>query len=455
MKREGSFFPATVLWIVGLSFALKIVFALLATDMKRAPDELQYLHGARQILATGTPAYPNPIWDEAHASPVYPYLLAACFRLFPGSGVTAARIFQVVLSSLTVLLLYRISLRAFDRKTAVVAAAVTAFYPPLIGFSHYLYAETVYTFLLVALAAALLAAGDRPGMWRIFCVGLIGGVTALTRSVFLVQIPFLVAWFVLASRAGRKWSAGRVAVFLAGIFIVIAPWTARNISRYDAFLLIDSNAGNVLYKNLNAIRQENHDIGMGTRWAEEKRAYRGSIPFRPRVEIDNIAKRNSAEVRAAILFTLRHPVLYAKHCAIRAAELLNPTSFPIKAIRRAYYAGLPPPLGELLAWISLLSVMAVLAASAAGIWGGLANPDRSLPFLLVIGNIALAVLVVSMSRYRLPMMPLLIPFGVNALLQGKALFRKGGGWDRKRLAAAAITLVLLVSIWIVYIPYSL
>lgn len=456
MKKGTRLFPAALLVVAGLSFALKIGLAVYAAGMQPAPDELQYIYGARRIARTGVPSYPNPNWDEAHASPAYPYFLAACFRLFPDSGATAARLVQVALSTATVLLVYPIARRAFSRRTALVSAGVVAFYPPLVAFSHYLYAETIYTFLLVALAAALLAAGDRPGAARPFAAGLLGGAAALTRSVFIAQIPFLLLWFFLARRRGRSWSRAAIALFLAGIAVVVAPWTIRNVARYDAFLLIDSNAGNVLYKNLNAIRQENHDIGMGTRWREEAEAHRGPVPLRPRVDEENIAKRNSAEVRAALAFVARHPALYLRQCAVRAAELVNPTSYPIKAMRRNYYPGLPPAAAETLILICLLSVMAVLAAGLAGVWAGGKGADRLLPLLLIVGNTALAVAVVSMSRYRLPMMPFLVPFGVNAILHGKSVFTgRDGRVAWRRAAAAAILLALTAWAWAIYVPYSL
>lgn len=455
MKGEGRNFSAPLLLIALLSLALKIGLALLVSDMTPAPDESQYIFGARNIARCGVPAYPNPNWDEAHASPVYPYFLGACFRLLPGTAaVTAARLAQAVLSTLTVLLIYRIARRGFGKKVALVSAGVTAFYPPLVAFSHYLYAETIYTFLLVLLAATLLGAGEKPGAARSYLAGLIGGVAALTRSVFLAQIPFLLIWFFLANRAGRRWNLAVTAIFLAGIFTVIAPWTVRNVVRYDGFLLIDSNAGNVLYKNLNAIRQENHDIGMGTRWREEAASYSGAIPLRPRVKIDGIAERNAAEVRRAVLFVLRHPALYAGQCVLRAAELVNPTSFTIKAIRRGYYPGLSPGLAEILVWITMLSVMAVLAAGAVGIWGGGGNPDRTLPLLLVVGNMALAVMVVSMSRYRLPMMPFLIPIGTAAALQGGRFFVRHGRPVWRRIVPAAAALLLMGWAWVIYVPFS-
>ncbi len=454
MSKNNRFTAWALVAVIGISLLLKIALALSAADMTLEPDEAQYLFGARSIARTGVPAYPNRYWDEAHASPIYPYLMGGCFLLLPDvKALTAIRIIQAVLSTLTVFLLFRISRRAFNRRVALLSAAIAAFYPALVAFSHYLYAETIYLFLLVLLVDIILSGEQKPGVRRAFAAGLIAGIAALTRSVFLSQLPIILLWFFLARRSGRRWGVRTAAVFLAGMIVTIAPWTVRNTIHYDGFLMIDSNAGNVLYKNLNAIRQENHDIGMGTRWREDAASYVGDIPFRPRVDEKGIAARNSAEVKAAVGFLFRHPLLYAKNCAGRAAELVNPTSFLVKAIKRNHYPGLSPGWGTMLTWITLAGAMIVLTAGAIGIFGTPLTADRTFLLLVILGNTALGVLVVSMSRYRLPMMPFLIPFAVNAVLTWRTLF-VGQGKLFRLLPLAAILLFLVWS-WIRYIPFSL
>ncbi len=453
MKKGDRFFTRTLLVVAAIALVLRVVLVFLAAGMERAPDEEQYVFGGRAIARTGVPRYPNPNWDEAHSSPVYPYLMGGAFLLFDGPrAVTAVKLLQAFLGTGTVLLVYAVGRRAFDRRTALAAAAAAAVYPALVAFTHYIYAETIYTFLLMLVATILIGGRPSPSARRVFLAGLVAGAATLTRSVFLATVPFLAAWVFITGVDRRRDGMKRVAILLAGILVVIAPWTVRNALRYDGFLLIDSNTGNVLYKNLNVLRQENHDIGMGTRWREDAAGWRGKIPLRPRVEIENIPCRNAAEVKRALLFVGRHPVIYIRNCAVRAAELVNPTSFLVKAIRRGYYPDLPPVVGEVLVILSLLLTMTVLLAGFAGILTAPRSTAVLLAILLIAANLLLGVLVVSMSRYRLPIMPLMLLFAADFLLRGRRLlFSPGNG--RRKAAIVLVALFLLAS-WIRYVPYS-
>ena len=121
-----------LLIIIGIAVALRLIGLWMASDLEPKRDEKQYFAAARSIAETGYPVYPNPIWDEAHSSPGYPYLLAACYELVgKASFRLTSQVVQVALSVFTVFLVYWIARRAFDQQTAWVAAAATAVFPTL------------------------------------------------------------------------------------------------------------------------------------------------------------------------------------------------------------------------------------------------------------------------------------------------------------------------------------
>lgn len=438
--------------LLGLSTLLKLALLVPAAGLPLRADERQYVAGAVAIATTGVPVYPNPVWDEAHSSPLYPYGLALVYLVVGEGGFrTAARAMQVLLSTLTVLVIYLVAARAFDRRNALISAGVTAFFPTFIAYSHYFYTETLYTVLFVAIGGVLLC-GVRPlSLRRVFAAGIVGGLAALTRSGFIVQAPFVLLWLLFAGGAPLRRRALAAAFFALGMVAAIAPWSVRNAVRYERFLLIDTNGGNVLHKNWNAIRQENHDIGMDKRWRDDRQSYEGAIPFRERVEIDEPIARNSAEIRAAVRFTLRHPALFLRQSLIRAEELVNPTSFLVRAIRLGDYA-LPPIAAETLVWSVLVSTMALLAFGAFGLSAlRPSNTAATLPALLICSNVVVCVAIVSMSRYRYPMMPLLVPFAVDGLVR---LPRLAAQRPRAFWAALATVGAMAVA-WVRYVPYSL
>ena len=434
-----------------LSTLLKLALLVPAARLPLRADERQYVTGAIAIAKTGVPAYTNPNWDEAHSSPLYPYALGAvCLVVGEEHLASAARVLQVLASTLTAWLVFVVAARVFERRIALASAAIVALGPTFVGYTHWFYTETLYTLLFVGLAAVLLG-GERPISYRrALAAGLVAGLAALTRGAFVVQAPFVLAWLLLAGDAAPRRRALTALAFALGMTATIAPWTIRNAVRYQRFLLIDTNGGNVLYKNWNAIDQENHDVGLERRWQKEQESYHGAIPLRPRVESDDPLARNSAEIEAAVQFTLAHPLLYAEQSLVRAAEFVNPTSFLVRSIRYGDY-DVSPAVAELVVWSVLLGTMALLAFGAFGL---AARPDgapAALLVLLMLSNVAVCVAIVSMSRYRLPMMPLLAPFAVHGLVSLRRLPA-----ERPRAFTLALALVVAMAVaWVRYVPYSL
>ena len=126
-----------------------------------------------------------------------------------------------------------------------------AFYPTLIGFPHFFWTETVYIFLLVCFTALLVAEDNPPSARQCFFAGLVAGLASLTRSILVPQLAFVALWILITGQATRRRRTLSVIALLLGTAVVIAPWSVRSTVRNDRFLLIDTNAGNVLYKNWN------------------------------------------------------------------------------------------------------------------------------------------------------------------------------------------------------------
>ncbi len=441
-----------VLVILVASTLLKLLLLGPAAGIPLKQDQRQYVEGAIAISTTGTPAYPNPAWDEGHSSPLYPYGLAAHHRVLGQEHfLTGVRVTQVILSTLTAWLVYLIALRLFDRRNALLSLGLAAFFPTFIAYSHYFYSETVYTFLLLWIVALLLAREGPTTPRRALCAGILGGLAALARGAFILQAPFVLLWLLLPRGGGPKQRGLACAAFLLGLAGTIAPWSVRNTLHYGHFLLIDTNGGNVLHKNWNALRPENHDVGMRSRWRKDRKAYAGEVPFRERIAEEDIVLRSGAETRAAIAFTLAHPMIFLRNSVTRAKELVNPTSLLVRTIRRGAYAGLPPLLAEVLVWLVLLSTMGVLAFGMLGLAARPPTPEQLLPLFLILGNVIVCVFIISMSRYRYPMMPLLIPFAIEGARRCRVLCteRNPGWW------VAIGTIALMSLAWIAYVHYSL
>jgi hypothetical protein len=129
-------------------------------------------------------------WDRrgiyTNSAPLFPFLLAGLFRLL-GPDLALAAAAQAVLSAATCLVIGRMALHLFgERRVAYLAAALAALYGPFIFFTTKLHATTVEVALAALAFGAIAWAIRRPALRRWFAAGLAAGVTALARPTFAV-----------------------------------------------------------------------------------------------------------------------------------------------------------------------------------------------------------------------------------------------------------------------------
>lgn len=177
----------------------------------------------------------------AEYPPLHPAVLSAA--AFAGvDGVTGMRLWLALFGaasvSLTGLLAWRLSGRGL---AALVAAAVAAVHPLWFQADATLMPETLAALLGGAVVLLAVEVARQPSARRSIVLGAACGLAALTRAEAVV---LLVAVAVPAAVAGaRRWQAAAITV--AAATLVVAPWLARNLARFDRVVPISTNAGSV------------------------------------------------------------------------------------------------------------------------------------------------------------------------------------------------------------------
>jgi 4-amino-4-deoxy-L-arabinose transferase-like glycosyltransferase len=211
------------------------------TNQLRA-DAREYFLYAHNLLNHGTYSRDDrslslenhsPVPDAVR-SPGYPLFLSLFMWDSPSRTIVPRIQFvQVLLSSITVLLAFRVFKRFLANTWSAAAALLTALSPHLIVINTYLLTEALFTFLLVLSGYGANRLALRPSCRAAAALGMVLGAATLVRPSFQF-FPFCAAAFFFIT--ARKASGFRLAAaVLGGFFIIIAPWHARNLSTLGVF----------------------------------------------------------------------------------------------------------------------------------------------------------------------------------------------------------------------------
>ena len=215
-------------------------------------DAPSYLGPARELLEHGRFDTANPPGQpEFLRTPGYPVFVATVYRVF-GETNTAVLLVQVLLSALTVFLVYLLASRMWSESVGLLAALFTAIEPLQNATTATLLTECLAALLLVALAAVGFEVFTRakPRLWLLALFGLVLAAATLLRPVTYYFPLIVVALLVLRyARRREQWPdlVKMTAAFLAPLVVLLGGWQFRNHERVDSWRISGIEAKN-LYK---------------------------------------------------------------------------------------------------------------------------------------------------------------------------------------------------------------
>lgn len=259
MKRRPWLAPAL---LVGIALLIRV--AVIAADSGYVPahDAFDYDRHARSIA--GGEGFPESGYvpeggPSALRPPVYPYFLGAVYAA-TGDSVDAGRLAGAVMGALSVWLLFLVVLRIWGRRTALVAAAAAAVFPPLVLLSRELLSEQLFIALELGAVLCVLEAraSPRPLRWAA-AAGLLCGFATLTRNPGgVLVLPVLIGlWRPGSDGTGR--AIASPAVGLLCILLVITPWALRNWADFGRFVPVTSSTGFGLAGTYNQVSMDDSE----------------------------------------------------------------------------------------------------------------------------------------------------------------------------------------------------
>lgn len=460
--------PLLPLCALGVALRLALLFA--GGELELQSDEANYVYLGIAWNHFG-------VYLDQHRylwPPGYTWFLARCLDVFGFAGILVAKLLQILASASVGLTTMLFAWRLFGARSARVAGWMWVLYLPLAAFTHRLWNETLFLAcflpalyqLLVVLQEGRAARSD---------LRLVTAGTLFAGALFLKEAPLYLLGalaLLLVPNAG-SWLEGtrRAALLLAVVAVWIVPWGLHNREVYGHFVPLGTSLGENAYNGLNE-QYRNFDLIP----LEVERQRRELSPLRLEMwpwfiaaeegsgwvraeppQLVNTVQRSQANTAAGLRYLREHPGWFLRTRIKKLADLATPSSFYTRHLALGHYDSsvLGSPLGRKLS--ALWALLCPLAVLALGVAGGLLVlddvPARWL-FGTTIGYFLVTSMLVAMSRFRLPIVPLLIALAAGLLVHGVhgARAERGGGPGRGRCAAAVGALAALVFLWWVDLP---
>lgn len=376
--------------------ALSLVWVLSFSPELEGDEYWYYQQGENIASGRGYIAgsgKPTAVWPVG-----YPAFLGALFALF-GPSLAVARLANVALLVVVLLLYYQISLRLLDCPfSARIATMLLATSPDYIGYTSRVMSEMLSTCSMLG-AIALLLLGQGTGVLRLFGSGLVWGLSCLVRPQ-VILLPAIVLW---AGRARENGARGlrahisRTLLVYAVIALALLPWTVRNYRAFGALVFVSTNSGHNLLVG-------NNPLANGF-WQEPPEVFAGIGHWGGPAEYE----ADQAKAHRAIRFLREHPLdalalLPKKLWALYVPDVVGPTLTDASG---------PKALAlRLFRWMSAGHYLLASGLFGAGVFSlvrsGFVVQGRRVSTLglWIIGVFTLITLVLfGQRRYRFPILP--------------------------------------------------
>lgn len=259
-------FFAVLALVVLAGFSLRVAYVVTVTrDDDHLYDATYYELQARAI-ANGN-GYTDPfvlLRDPDRHEPAADHPPLTVFALLPAAFVedrdtsqVAMRLTMVVFGTATIALVGLLARRLatdhpgdrfgdrFGDAVGITAAVLAALDPNLWMNDGLIMSETLSVLLTVAVLAMVYRVLRGGASWRwLLALGAVTGLGMLARAEFALYLPFLVVPAVwIGARGDRRGALRASAIAIGATVLVVTPWVAFNLSRFEDPTLISTNDG--------------------------------------------------------------------------------------------------------------------------------------------------------------------------------------------------------------------
>lgn len=402
--------------IFTLAFILRMAFVWQATESPywRVPlvDASTYDGLAKQINRAGWLA---PLPDSGDPftpyfqPPLYPLFLALVYRLL-GATVVSAVFVQYLIGSVCCVLTYSLGRRYFGHRVGTIAGFAMALTATQICYEGRLLPPVLITVLNTAVLLLAGKQSESPAAWRWPVIGLLVGLSAVTRPDILLFVPPLLIWMLIERKTVLpRRPAPSAAALLIGVLLPVAFTAIRNQAVGRDFALISTNGGINLYIGNHPDLDGTLGIRPGIEW--------NALTYEPVVKTGSMRPSDWDRyfLRRALGLVGEHPGAALRNLIVKGVWVWRGQE--IRRNEDEYYLTRVSPLYRTLLWRAggfgfPYGVIAPFALLGLAVFRR--RRDLFLPYAYVLTQALMLVIYFPCSRYRAPMLPVLLIFGAAA-----------------------------------------
>ena len=376
--------------IISISIILKLFLIDLYGDTTLQYEWKTLFENLKNHKTLSYRSFDDELIPSVYMPPLYVYYLYCVDFITPKNFnlVKSILISQIIISSISIYIFYKINRFFFLKKSSLIATYVFIFFPIHIYSNLQISSITLQIFLnIIFLYLILNILENRSGAFKIFILGIVSGLTMLLRGEFIIIYFFSIFYLFFFKKLNFK----KLLLILIITLVSITPYLTRNFLVFEK-ITITKSVGYNLWKGNN--------IDSGVEGSESAAAFSFNNINK---KINEIPKNKYYDFNydrlffeEGLLFIKNDPILFIKRYINKSIAFLF---FNLKSKYNDYYnlLNILP-----LVILSLLFVSSIL----------LCFQKKSISYKYLILNILLTISIFSfffiLPRYKLIILPIQI-----------------------------------------------
>jgi len=412
LSQKDKFILFSIL-LVALILRLIFLFQVKTNDPNflhfEGTDAGSYDSLAMQILDGTLPKSPYSF------NPLYYYFLALVYY-FIGHEPFKVIIIQIFIGLGTCFITYLLGKQLFNKSIGMIATGICGLYGTFMVYETLLLTTVLDTFLLLLGIFVLLKSVSQHSLKWYFIVGIVLGLSALSRATTLLVLPFLFLWLMFKLGLTKRFLQASILIVL-GMSLTFAPFTYRNWKYSHKFILLTSTGPVAFWAGNN----------------EDSEGFYHLPPYTKELE----SKNKNFYIQDSMKFIKEKPKKYLWLLFRKFTLFWNAYEIPDNDVVYERFIEFSPLLRIMISFglVSSLGVIGLLLCLIK------LNKNLFLLYLVIFGYMSAIVLFFIQARFRVPVVPYLSIFAAFTIYY---LYKK---IQSRRLISFFIILILFVFIY--------